>query len=178
MATKGRKDSSNDGTSASVSASADELLLAALERGDDSLETGRFIVTFKEGATEDAIQELSGQAGGMRVASANDFEDGAVSLEDVGDADAVVFPEIGAALVAGDAAQARDMTAFTEVASDSSIESIDPELFVFADSVLDEYLQGGYAGTADGGRSEYLRGFLHAAAAIAEDLGAALCRPA
>jgi subtilisin family serine protease len=95
-----------------------------------------------------------------------------VSLEDVSDADALVFPEIGAALMSGTAAQARGVSAFGEVDADSPIESIDPELFVFADSLLDDYsAQAAYRGTADGVQSEYLRGFLMAANTIANDLG-------
>ena len=42
----------------SVSATADELLLAALERGDDPAKTGRLLMTFKEGAM-DALATLS-----------------------------------------------------------------------------------------------------------------------
>jgi hypothetical protein len=37
-----------------VSASVDELLAAALARGDENLETGRYIVTYKENAGEEA----------------------------------------------------------------------------------------------------------------------------
>jgi hypothetical protein len=75
-------------------------------------------------------------------------------LESVGDADAVAFPEIGVALLGGDAAQARGITAQMEAAADSPIESIDPEYFMFADSTP----------------TEYLRGFLRAAETIARDL--------
>ena len=172
MATRGTKKSSGDDGSAGLSASADELLLRAAERGDDSLHTGRFIVTFKEGATDDEMQTLGRLAGDLRVANARDFSEEAVSLEDVADADALVFPEIGAALVSGTAAEARGVSAFAEVDSDSAIESIDPELFVFADSILDDLsAQTAYRGAADGRQGDYLRGFLHAAATIAEDLG-------
>src|SRR6266404_6993122 len=99
----------------------EEMLLAALERGDDNLETGRYLVTFKEGAAEEGMQSLGAQ--GMRVADAREFTDQAVTLEDVGDADAVAFPEIGVALVGGDAAQARGMSVQMEAATDSAIES-------------------------------------------------------
>ncbi|MEJ7736678.1 MAG: hypothetical protein WKF97_04555 [Chitinophagaceae bacterium] len=55
MATKkDPNDSSNGAGSSRVSASVEELLLSALERGDESLQTGRFLVTFKEGAGKKA----------------------------------------------------------------------------------------------------------------------------
>jgi subtilisin len=71
----------------------------------------------------------------------------------------LVFREIGAAVLAGDPAQAHDMTALSDVPSDSAIEVIEAELFVIAD-----------AAAADSGLSEYLRGFVRAATAIREDL--------
>jgi len=147
----------SSGTTASrASSPVEELLLAALERGGESLETGRFLVTFKEGAAEAGLQSLGEQ--GMRVTDAREFENQAVTLDDIGDADAVLFPEIGVALVGGDAAQARSMSVLSEIASDSPIESIDPEYFVFSD------------GSPEGSVSEYLRGFLRAAETIASDL--------
>jgi hypothetical protein len=42
-----------------LSASADELLLAALERGGDTTKTGRFLVTFKEGAADAGVKSLN-----------------------------------------------------------------------------------------------------------------------
>ncbi len=136
-----------------VSSSVDELLTAALARGDESLETGRFIVTYKEHAGEEAVRSLS--ARGMRVADARDFSGQAVTLESVGDAEALVFPEIGAAVVSGGAMRARGLSAQAEIASDSPIEAVEPEYFVFA--LPDQ-------------NSVYLRGFVRAAEAIAQDL--------
>ena len=52
------------------------MLLQATERGDESLETGRYIVTYKENAGDEAARALS--ALGMRVADARDFHDQAV----------------------------------------------------------------------------------------------------
>src|SRR5215203_4673639 len=117
-----------------TSSSVDEMLLAALERGDDSFETGRFLATFKEGAADAGMQSLAA-AQGMRVADARDFENQAVVMENVADADAVTFPEIGVALIGGTAARERGMSAAAEIASDSAIASVDPEYFVFADGV-------------------------------------------
>ena len=56
----------------SVSATTDDLLLAALERGDDPAKTGRFLMTFKEGAMDAGVKSLQKQSG-LRMASARDF---------------------------------------------------------------------------------------------------------
>jgi hypothetical protein len=138
-----------------LSATIDELLLSALERGgDESLETGRYIVTFKENAAEEGIRALTAQ--GLRLADARDFTDQTVTLENVGDAEALVFPEIGAAVISGAAMEARNLTAMTDGSTDSAIETIEPEYFAFAD--------------ADS--AGYLRGFRRAVEAIAQDLRA------
>ena len=147
---------SNNTSATRASSSVEELLLAALERGGDSLETGRYLVTFKEGAATEGLRSLG--VHGMRVADAREFKGQAASLAAIGDADAFVFSEIGVALVGGDAAQARGMSVQAEIATDSPVESIDPEYFVFAD------------GSPEGSVSEYLRGFLRAAETIAKDL--------
>ena len=153
MATKKGGTKTKGATGASLASSTvEEMLLAALERGDDSFETGRYLITFKEGAAEEGMQSLGAQ--GMRVADAREYTDQAVTLESVGDADAVAFPEIGVALLGGGAAQARGMSAQMEGAADSPIESIDPEHFMFAVSTP----------------AEYLHGFLRAAETIAKDL--------
>ena len=118
----------------------DALLMAALERNDDSLQTGRYLVTFKDNALDEGVQALKAQS--LRMADARDFADQALAMEDVGDADAVVFAEIGVALIGGEAARSRSMGAMAEVASDSAIEVIEPEYFVFSDGAVDDYLRG------------------------------------
>ncbi len=131
----------------------DEMLLGAMERGDESLETGRYIITYKPDALEEGLGHL--QSLDLRTADARDFEDQAVGTEDVGDADALVFPEIGAALVSGSAFESRGMSVAEDIASDSPIEAIEPEYFVFADGLS----------------ADYLRGFQSAVEAIAADFG-------
>jgi hypothetical protein len=153
-----KKDSNNprkESPDQRVAASVDDLLTAALERGDESLQTGRFIVTYKENALDEALRSLGTQ--GFRVADARDFQEQAVRLEAVGDAEAVVFPEIGAAVISGAAMTARRLSVQDEIAADSPIEAIEPEYFVFA--------------SVDAS-SLYLRGFVRAAEAIAQDLRA------
>ena len=134
-----------------VSASTEELLLAAIERGDETFETGRYLVTYRENATEEGLKSLKSQ--GFSVADARDFKDQAVRPEDAGDAEALMFPEIGVALVSGAALEERGLSAQESVSSDGPVEAIEPEYFVFGES------------------SEYLRGFVRAANTIAKDLG-------
>jgi len=148
-----KKSNSNTEPQAHASSGIDQLLLAALERGGETLQTGRYLMTYKENAVEDGLKSLKAQ--GMRTADARDFENQAMTLEDVGDADAVLFPEIGVALIGREAFEARGLSAQDEIAADSPIEAIEPEYFVFADDVPDEYL----------------RGFMRAVETIANDLG-------
>ena len=128
------------------------MLLAAQAQGGDSLQTGRYLVTYKEGAQEAGMKAMKSQ--GMRSADARDFTSQAVDVADIGDADTLVFPEIGVALVSGAAFQARGMSVQDEIASDSPLQTIEPEYFVFAESAT----------------HDYLRGFLSAAEAISRDL--------
>jgi subtilisin len=151
----GRRQSAASAASPKVSTSAEALMLAALERGEDVSKTGRFLVTYKEGAADKAIKHLRSQAG-LRVANARDFKDQAVAFEAAGDADAVVFPEIGVALVSGEGAASRGMTAEAAIAEDSPVHSIDPEYFMFATAI---------------NASDYMKGVLHTAQMIYADLG-------
>jgi subtilisin family serine protease len=139
----------------SVAATTDELLLAALERGGDTTKTGRYLMTFKEGAAEAGAKALSSKRG-LRVASASDFESQAVDLAGTSGADAVVFPEIGVALVSGAAAVEHGVTAAAFVAADAPTHSVDPEYFMFAGQI---------------NPADYLRGVLRTAEMIYEDLG-------
>jgi subtilisin family serine protease len=143
----------------------DELLLAALERGDGS-HTGRIIITFRQGALDAGLRSLS--ARGAQVVDARDFENQAVSMDALGGADLLVFPTLGQGLLSGTAAAAMDMTAESAPSPDDPV-STSPEGFVFD-----------LRGTAEFGRSvqpaprgvsqEYLRGFAQAAEVIARDL--------
>jgi subtilase family protein len=139
----------------SVSASADDLLLAALEGGGEAEKTGRFLVTFKEGAMDKGLTEMQAQKG-LRVAHARDFKSQAVDFAQLGDADALTFPEIGVALVSGQAAAARGMKAEAFVAEDSPVHSVDPEYFMFATQI---------------NASDYLKGALRAIETVYADLG-------
>ena len=130
-----------NGAAQSVSASSDDLLLSILEQGGDGTKTGRFLMTFKEGATAAGLKSLKARSG-MRVADARDFTNQAVNFQEVGDAEAVVFPEIGVALVGGGAAAARSLSA-DALDEDSPTHSIDPEYFMFANHLnTPDYLKG------------------------------------
>lgn len=150
-----RKPTSRDGGSdQSVGISSyDQMLLDALQRGDESLETGRYIVTYREDAQDQGGEYLKSL--GLRTADARDFDEQAVSVEDVGDADALVFPEIGAAVISAEAAAERELGVATfESAEAAPIEAIEPEYFVFSDNTAD-----------------YLRGFRRAVETLSSDLG-------
>ena len=158
-----------------ASSGIDDLMLAALERNDGSLQTGRYLVTFKDGALDAGLAALQAQS--LRVADARDFSGQAMAMADTGDADALVFPEIGVALLGGEAAQSRGLAALAggmgnamagsagggASADDDhpAIEVVEPEYFVFADGAVDDYL----------------RGFLRATETIAHDLGTATGSP-
>ena len=162
------RSSTNSTQSPLASSSVDDLLLAALERGGDTLETGRYLVTFKEGANEAGLESLGLE--GMKVADARDFKDQAAILESVGDADAITFPEIGVALVSGNAAKERSMSAQMEIASDSPYESVDPEYFVFAEQIAEEFRRT-FTEKTEKTSGDFLRGFLQAAELIAKEFG-------
>jgi hypothetical protein len=91
------------------------------------------------------------------MSDARDYAGQAVTFESAGDADALVFPEIGSAVVGGAAFESRGLSALANSVNDSAIEAIQPEYFAFAQ--------------ADD--TEYLRGFRRAVEAITEGLTAA-----
>jgi subtilisin len=140
---------------AGVSSSVDDLLMNALGQGGDTSRTGRYLVSFKREAKEEEIYAFRDRYR-FRVASARDFKNQALSLEAVGDAEMVVFPEISVALVGGDEFERREMNIQEIVAGESPVYSVDPEHFMFAHAI---------------DRSEYLKGFARAAQIIAADLG-------
>jgi subtilisin len=140
----------------SITASADDLLLAILEQGGDTTKTGRFLMTFKEGGAAAGVKSLQAKRG-LRVANARDFKNQAFSLAEAGDAHAMVFPEIGVALVGGGAAVEHGITTAEFVAADSATQSVDPEYFMFSSQV---------------NPGDYLKGVLRTAEMIYQDLGA------
>ena len=154
---KRRAPKANAGTKSSgVGATADELLLAALESGSDPAKTGRFLVTFKKNAANAAMKSLKRRLG-LRIASARDFTGQVVDFSALGSADGVVFPEIGVALIAGQSMSLRELSARAIPDGTGPVQSVDPEFFMFATEV---------------DPAEYLRGFLAATKTISADLAA------
>jgi subtilisin family serine protease len=136
-----RSGTTNQATSGpSLSSSIDEMLMAAAARGDDSLRTGRYVVTYKEGAGTDAADDLKSL--GVRAVDARDFAGQSFETADVGDADAIVLPEIGVAVMSDAGLQTAGMSVQADGASDSPIETIEDEYFVFAEQETAEYLRG------------------------------------
>lgn len=129
----------------------ESLLLAAMDRGDTSMETGRKIITFREGMAEEGIRALRSRS--IDVADAREFRDQAVDEMDVASAEALVFPEIGVALASEETLAAHGMHDEATRSADASILAIEPEQFVFASN------------------SEFLRGFSSAVNAIIKDIG-------
>jgi subtilisin family serine protease len=154
---RGTRTSARGRTSTSgIAATADELLLATLQAGGDPAKTGRFIVTFKQGATNAGTKSLKSRSG-LRMASARDFTGQAVDFSALADADGLVFPEIGVALVTAQTMSTRGLSAQAIADGAGPVQSVDPEFFMFATDV---------------DPAEYLRGFMAAAKAIAADLAA------
>jgi subtilisin family serine protease len=117
--------------------------------------TGRFVVTFKEGAKAEAMNALRKSAGvsKSKILSSADFREEGISIEQVPDDGGVFFENIGVAVLNMDNEAAG---AFAEETGDSSaILAIEPEGIMYA--LAD--LQGGVSG-------DYLRGFRDASAAI------------
>ncbi|HMO66216.1 MAG TPA: S8 family serine peptidase [Verrucomicrobiota bacterium] len=152
MATKKPSPAGATGDAGGATNPTEALLLAALERGDGTLETGRYLVTYRESAMKEGLRSLKTR--GFNVADARDFKDQAVSPDEVSGADALVFPEIGVAVVGGESLRTRGLSVQDEPAGDDPVETIEPEYFVFAEN------------------RDYLRGFARAAGVIARDLGA------
>ena len=108
--------------------------------------TGRYIAIFKEDAADAAISDFK-DTHSLSVASASSFEGQAVTFEDLGDAEVLVFPNVGAALVSSEAYAAITSSGGATVAEadiasaapapsapdpNSPIASYEAEFFVFA----------------------------------------------
>lgn len=89
--------------------------------------TGRFIVTFREGAESQAMSLMSRSAGIGMVASSADFAEGAVDLEQTRDAGAVYFDQLGVAVVSTPPDQLNALTAAASEGDESAILAIEPE---------------------------------------------------
>ena len=109
--------------------------------------TGRYVVVLAdnvlgdEGASKSALQSVAGVS---NVASARDFPDSAVNIEQARDADAILFPALGIAVMAGEPDRLASLTA--AVGGDDRIEAVEPERTLHALSqpgmLAADYLRG------------------------------------
>ena len=106
--------------------------------------TGRFIVVFKEGATDTKKMKstLSEVAGLREITVSSDYKDGAVAADDLAESNVVQFDKLGVVVVSGD----QDIQALAAAASDadSPILAIEPEYVAHPTQELVpiEYLRG------------------------------------
>lgn len=89
--------------------------------------TGRYIVTFREGAEGQAVSMMSRSAGIGLVASSADFAEGAVDLEQTQDAGAVYFDQLGIAVVNTPPDQLNALAAAADEGEESAILAVEPE---------------------------------------------------
>jgi subtilisin len=116
--------------------------------GGDGETTGRFIVVFKDQAVSDtagAKRVLSNVAGIAEVAVAADYEDSAVTAEDLAETEGLYFGTLGIAVVSGDD-EAIQALATAAADADSPILVIEPEYRAYAVNgpvpLASEYLRG------------------------------------
>jgi subtilisin family serine protease len=120
---------------------------ADARRGSPHAEyTGRSIVVFRDIAPSRRARFLKEVAAFSNVASAADFDNSAMVVDQVSGADAVIFDEIGVAVVTPDPSQLNALHVSAE--EDSPILVIEPEQVMYAigvspiPGVVQEYLRG------------------------------------
>lgn len=101
--------------------------------------TGRYLVLMKEGTAKKNIEALKNVAG-VKAASTSDFKKGAVNMETLGGAQAVVFESLGVAVM--DAPPDQTEAISFAITGDNSILAIEPERIVYAVADAAEYLRG------------------------------------
>lgn len=140
--------------------------------GDDSFPTGptgRYLVTLRDGDTQSMTRALASVAG-LRAASAADFEGGRITAEGLETSEAVLFDQIGVAVVS---AMPDQLAALDNAVSDNAtpIVAIEPEEYVhiFRD---DDDREAAAALLTDQG-AYYLRGYQDAMGALISGLSGA-----
>ena len=132
--------------------------------------TGRYLVLLREDAVREGVRTLT-ESAGVSVASAADFEGGAVDADTLAGGEALVFDELGVAVLDVPREQLRRVSAVA--AEESGILAIEPERVVYA-------LEGGWTspaalpaapeGPAAGLPLEYLLGYREAVNHLVERL--------
>ena len=90
--------------------------------------TGRYLVLMREDAVKAGVKALS-DVTGLRVASTADFEGGAVEGDQLAEAEAILFEDLGVVVVDTPPSQIRTLGAAAE---DNAILAIEPERVVYA----------------------------------------------
>jgi subtilisin family serine protease len=129
--------------------------------------TGRSIVVLEPGAhpdEESMVRTLRSFAGTSSIASSSDFAHHAMVIDQVGDADAALFPRLGLAVVPGDAD--RVATLQNMASSEGRVRSVEPEQVMHALSAPADATTG----VAADQPLEYLRGYHDAASALFTNL--------
>jgi len=132
---------------------------AASQRLGAEPDTGRLLITFKDGAADAGLRDLRSKKG-LRVANARDFDQQAFGAALPNEAEAVIFSEIGVALVGAEAAASRKIMPNMLLDGSDPAHSVDPEHFALADAVQ----------PGSDRRQDYLRGFIRMTQVINEDL--------
>lgn len=117
--------------------------------------TGRYLVLLRENAVNSAIQTLRDTAGISSVALASDFENSALSAEQLQASDPVFFDRLGVASVTLDPEQLQSLSAVTD--ESSPIALIEPERIVYA--LNDIGASSGQMPTSASVSLEYLQGY-------------------
>lgn len=135
-----------------LSASIEELLdLANTEKR--GFYTGRYLVTYKQGAHSEAAQSLQLSAD-AHIARAEDFSENIVDFAALGDAQSLLLPELNVAIVT----PADGGVMLNALAADESspIESFDHETFMFPASDSWRHYLRGFAAASDRIRQDLL----------------------
>jgi subtilisin family serine protease len=96
--------------------------------------TGRYIVTFKEGAKNEAVAMMSRSAGIGAMASAADWDDGAVNLEEAGSGD-LYFDQLDVCVMSAPPDQLNALSLAASEEEDSAILAIEPERYMYTAAV-------------------------------------------
>jgi subtilisin family serine protease len=109
--------------------------------------TGRWVVTFADAGDESANAATLRSAGLSNVVSSLDFQDQAMELAQAESGDAIVFAELGVAVVSADPRQASGILS----AGRGAVVSVEPEhvQHVLQGAGDDQYLQGYRDGVSD-----------------------------
>lgn len=166
MATSSRSKSSSKSQSTSSTSSARSRAMAEIlkQAQAGSQTTGRFLVLLGEDVRGDA-PDFFKKALGMRAVSTSEAREGGVlSDEQLNRADAVVFDELGVAVVSGNQPQLQQISSLRTTGSERSpIALMEPERFVYAASSLRPRLRREGEPKSDLNESrvslEYLRGY-------------------